>query len=256
MVEPAATAAPRYSVVIPAYNEEAFLPRLIDSIDAARDAYAGGRDAVEVVVGDNVSTDATAAVAEARGCKVARVEKRVIGAVRNGAVRISRGEILLFVDADFRLHPETFNVLDAALADGTVVTGALQFRFDRLSLGLAVTQFVTTLLVRLLKTGTNPVFCRREDFDAIGGYDEDLLFKEDLKILNDLKALGRSRGQKFKRVTRAPAIISTRKWDAFGDWHIFKIFFLTLYVCTFKRHETERRKKEFIESYWYDGKGR
>ncbi|HEU5163589.1 MAG TPA: glycosyltransferase, partial [Thermoanaerobaculia bacterium] len=63
--------APTISVVIPAYNEEAYLPRLLDSIDRARERY--GRDAVEVIVGDNTSTDATARIAAERGCTVVPV---------------------------------------------------------------------------------------------------------------------------------------------------------------------------------------
>jgi hypothetical protein len=52
--------APRFSLVIPAYNEEACLPRLLDSVDCARGAYAGGAGAIEVIVADDGSTDATA----------------------------------------------------------------------------------------------------------------------------------------------------------------------------------------------------
>jgi len=47
---------PRISLVIPAYNEEKYLPRLLDSVDAARARFAGRGD-VEVIVADNVSTD-------------------------------------------------------------------------------------------------------------------------------------------------------------------------------------------------------
>jgi len=61
------SAPPRFSLVIPAHNEEAYLPPLLDTVDAARARYAGGADAVEVVVADNASTDATAEVARARG---------------------------------------------------------------------------------------------------------------------------------------------------------------------------------------------
>jgi glycosyltransferase involved in cell wall biosynthesis len=31
-----AARAPRFSLIIPAYNEEAYLPRLLDSVDGAR----------------------------------------------------------------------------------------------------------------------------------------------------------------------------------------------------------------------------
>ncbi|MBP6835366.1 MAG: glycosyltransferase, partial [Deltaproteobacteria bacterium] len=56
-------AAPRISIIIPAYNEEAYLPRLLESIEVARERYGAGRGAVEVIVADNGSTDGTAAVA-------------------------------------------------------------------------------------------------------------------------------------------------------------------------------------------------
>ncbi|MEO7133099.1 MAG: glycosyltransferase, partial [Vicinamibacterales bacterium] len=69
----------RLSLVIPAYNESALLPRLLDTVDAARARVHGGAEAVEVIVADNASTDATAAIAAGRGCRVATVSKRMIG---------------------------------------------------------------------------------------------------------------------------------------------------------------------------------
>jgi len=59
---------PRFSLIIPAYNEERLLERLLDSVDAARTAYGRG-DAIEVIVADNASTDRTAVIAATRGCR-------------------------------------------------------------------------------------------------------------------------------------------------------------------------------------------
>ena len=72
------TASPRFSLVIPAYNEEHYLPRLLDSVEVARNRYSRGPGAVEVIVADNCSTDGTADLAMARGCHVVSVEPRVI----------------------------------------------------------------------------------------------------------------------------------------------------------------------------------
>ena len=77
----------RFSVIIPAYNEERYLPRLLDSIEVARANYSGGRDQIEVVVADNASTDRTAEVASEHGARVVHVAKRRIGAARNGGAR-------------------------------------------------------------------------------------------------------------------------------------------------------------------------
>ena len=60
---------PRFSLVIPAYNEANWLPAVLDTVDAARAQYRGGADAIEVIVANNVSTDETVAIAEARGAR-------------------------------------------------------------------------------------------------------------------------------------------------------------------------------------------
>jgi hypothetical protein len=65
-----ASARPRFSVVIPAYNEERLLPMLLDSINAAREIYGRGPGAIEVIVADNASTDSTASLAASRDCLV------------------------------------------------------------------------------------------------------------------------------------------------------------------------------------------
>ena len=80
---------PAISIVVPAYNEATLLPRLLDTIDIARDRFEGGRDQIEVIVADNGSTDETGAIARARGCLVAPVSKRVIGASRNGGASLA-----------------------------------------------------------------------------------------------------------------------------------------------------------------------
>ncbi len=71
-----ATDCMKFSIIIPAYNEEQYLPRLLDSIDVARDNYSGGPVAVEVIVADNDSSDRTAEIAAARGARVVKVAKR------------------------------------------------------------------------------------------------------------------------------------------------------------------------------------
>ena len=52
----AAAAGASISLVIPAWNEAACLPRLLDTVDLARASYRGGTAAVEVIVADDGST--------------------------------------------------------------------------------------------------------------------------------------------------------------------------------------------------------
>ena len=237
----------RFSLIIPAFNEEACLPRLLDTVDAARAAYAGGVDAIEVIVADNASTDRTAALAAARGCRVARVEKRVIGAVRNGGARCARGEILCFVDADMRIHPQTFNEIDRALARPRVAAGATGALPDRWSPGIAVTVGLLLPLAVLLRVDTGVVFCRRSDWEATGGYPEDCLFAEDLGFLFALRRRVVARGQHLTRATRARAVASTRKFDKYGDWHYFRLPWAAIWSLV--RDPVHQR---WARRYWYE----
>ena len=239
--------APRFSLVIPAYNEERLLPRLLDSIEIARSAY-GNRDAIEVIVADNMSTDRTAQIATARGCRVVRVEKRIIAASRNGGARAAQGEIVAFIDADSQVPPQTFGEIDKTLATGRCVAGATGVRMERWSLGIAVTYALIVPFVWLMRIDTGVVFCRKQDFDAVGGYDEARPVAEDVAFLWALRKLGKTRGQRLVRARRAKALGSTRKFDEFGDWHYFRLIREGLPML-WRRDGTA-----FTDRYWYKPK--
>jgi glycosyltransferase involved in cell wall biosynthesis len=241
------SAVPRFSLIIPAFNEEAYLPVLLDSVDAARSCYAGGRDDIEVVVVDNASSDSTAELARSHGCRVFGEDRRVIAAVRNTGARNARGHVLVFVDADNIMHPDTFNAIDRSLSTGKVIAGATGVTMQRWSLGIAITYIVMIPIVWLTGMDTGVVFCGREDFEAIGGYNEGLLFAEDVQFLWDLMRLGRKRGQKLSRITSARAIFSTRKFDRHGDWHYLWMVLRILYGWLFSRSYLD----DFARMYWY-----
>lgn len=238
---------PRFSLVIPAYNEERYLPRLLDSVDLAKRSHRGGEGAIEVIVADNASTDRTAAIARQRGCRVAAVEKRAIAAARNGGARLAAGEILAFTDADMRIHPRTFDAIDDVLASGRVVGGATGTTIERWSLGIATTFAMMLPLVWLTGMDTGVVFCRRTDFEQIGGYDESRRVAEDVAFLLSLRRLGRPRRQRLARATTAKTIASARKFDEHGDWHYF-----TLMPRLAARLLIDpKASDEFADRYWY-----
>jgi glycosyltransferase involved in cell wall biosynthesis len=238
---------PRFSVVIPAYNEELYLPRLLDSLDIARNEYREGIESIEVIVSNNGSTDLTAAIAESRGCQVANVGKRSIAAARNGGAAIARGDILCFIDADSAVSTYTFDEIERAMSSGRFVAGATGIYPERLSIGVIATFFVFMLVVWLTGMDTGLIFCRRQDFDAVGGYDDGLLYAEDVKFLWALRNLGRTRGQKLARLTSVRALGSMRKFDIHGDWHYFVMATRTLWGFL----TGQRTDREIAEEYWY-----
>ena len=154
----------KFSIIIPAYNEERYLPRLLESIDTARSNYSGGRDAVEVIVADNCSTDRTAQVAANHGARVVPVAKRRIAAARNGGARAAVGEILCFIDADSALHPQTFNAIDQTMKTNSYIWGVTGAVLERKSFALLTTYCLMMPMVLLTGLDIGLSFCRREDF--------------------------------------------------------------------------------------------
>jgi glycosyltransferase involved in cell wall biosynthesis len=238
----------RFSVVIPAYNEEQFLPRLLKSIQVAAANYSRGRDLVEVIVADNDSTDRTAAVAAEHGARVVHVSKRRIAAARNGGARVASGEILCFIDADSAVHPQTFDAIDQAIATGRYVAGSTGVALERKSIGLLVTYCLMMPMVWITRMDTGVVFCRREDFEAVEGYDENRFYAEDVMLLLALRRLGRTRGQRLARLPQVKALGCTRKFDQFGEWHYFWMMsfaFKSLFTGNWN-------DEKFAGQYWYD----
>src|SRR5438105_13746831 len=82
------------SVVIPARDEEDFLPATIDALKAQ--TYRN----FEIIVVANGCRDRTADVAREMGCRVFELGDRGLGAARNLGGREAAGQILVFLDAD------------------------------------------------------------------------------------------------------------------------------------------------------------
>jgi len=96
------------SVIIPVHNGERFLDRCLASL-----AWSSFRD-YECIVVDDGSTDASAVIARRHGATVLTRERRGGPAqARNAGAQRARGEILVFLDADVCVHPDTLGRVDA-----------------------------------------------------------------------------------------------------------------------------------------------
>ncbi len=208
------------SHVIPAHNEERYLPRTLAAVRRAAAAFGGG---VELIVVDNDSGDATAEVAAAGGARVVREGKRCIAAVRNAGARAARGRILTFADADSMVS-ENFFVEAARLLDGGgCVGGNFAIRMDRSSLGIRVCVSLLLAVLRLwFRVAGGSYFCLRESFFAVGGFDERLTYAEDLAFARALRRYGKGRGLRYCDSGAAHIVTSTRKFDHYGDWYFVR----------------------------------
>ena len=88
--------------------------------------------------------------------------------------------------------------------------------------GNFVTVLMLTLAMGLLwrRVSAGLFWCLRQDFEAIGGFNENLVSLEDLNFAKRLKDYGRSKGKQFKTIRTACIITSCRKFDMFGDWYL------------------------------------
>ncbi len=98
-------AAPRVSIILPTWNGEADLARLLPAI--ASQQFEGE---VEICAIDSSSSDRTRELLAAAGAKIETIDKKDFrhGATRNRAARSARGEILVFLSQDVVPKDERF----------------------------------------------------------------------------------------------------------------------------------------------------
>jgi glycosyltransferase involved in cell wall biosynthesis len=232
----------RFSVVIPAHNEEKTLPACLASVKVAAMPYPGE---VEVIVALNRCTDGTEGAALAAGARTVVEDARNMAAIRNAAARAATGDILITVDADSVMSPNMLQVVDARLSSGKYIGGGVAILPERWSLGIIASALLLLPLVLRYGISGGLFWLRREDFVAIGGFDERFVSVEDVDFARRLKAYGRSKGKRFGHVLNAHIVTSCRKWDQFGDW-----FMVT--HPRFVRRILTGRDQEAADKLYYD----
>lgn len=206
-----ANPSPGYAIIIPAYNEAEELPA---TLAAVRRAMAAQEVAGECVVVDNNSTDGTAAVARTAGAdRVVYEPVNQIARARNAGAAVTTANYLVFVDADTRIEAALLSRALELLQSEACVGGGAEVRFEGTP-GL-VGRFAIGLWKRislLTRTAAGSFFfCRRDAFQAVGGFDEKLYAAEEVLLSRHLRKWGRRRGQAFVIITDPPVTTSARK---------------------------------------------
>lgn len=112
----------KISVILPAYNEEKTIVKVIDDVDAVMKA--GGYD-FEIIVIDDASTDKTPEIAKGRGIKLIRhSENKGVGAARKTGILNSSGEIIVMLDTDGTYPAESIPELLRYIPEYDQVIGA------------------------------------------------------------------------------------------------------------------------------------
>ena len=198
-----------FSIIIPTYNEEDYLPVLLDSIKEQ------DFNDYEVIVADANSKDRTREIAEEYGCTVVDGGLPAVG--RNNGAKVAKGEILLFLDSDLQL---TEDYLPKVL---------YEFRME--NLGIAITQMLPMsnkiedklyhdfanyfmIGVENIKphgAGCYGIIAKRELHEKCGGFDESLTFGEDTDYIERLAKV-----EPFRVLRNAKIGVSTRRLEEEG----------------------------------------
>ena len=183
------------SIVIPAYNEEKYIGKTLESI---KNLEKSDFD-TEVIVVDPHSTDKTAEIAKSYGAKVALIPHKGIGFARQQGIIQSKGEIIAFTDADTIVPKDWLNRHVKVLKQEGVVCSCGGFKFvDGKFPILQFANYIQPIFIYLfdrlfgqpLATGQNMAFWKDKAL-SIGGFNENILVMEDTDLAVRMTKIGK-----------------------------------------------------------------
>jgi uncharacterized protein (TIRG00374 family) len=215
---------PLISVVIPTFNEGKYLGNMLKSLkDQTYKNY-------EIIVADGDSKDNTRDIARKYGCRVINVRKRGISLGKNEGMKLAKGKIVGFLDADLVLPPTLFKaVVNTFIRNGKVVGVQPVHAIDKKEIpkkALLRMRFLcwfintnTKFSFAIGKAAASAcVFVRADALKKAGDFLEHLDVLEDLNLYSKIAKYG-----KFK--TTKPAVrISYRRFLKNGAFSTMLIY--------------------------------
>ncbi len=220
---------PRFSVVIPAYNEAPYLPQTLNSLK--KQNFAGK---VEIIVVDNNSTDLTADLARSLGATVVEEKRAGVCYARQKGTEVANGEIIISTDADTSFNVDWLSRIDGMFekdAEAVAVVGSCHYTdgpiwgtiYPYLLFGLISVVYRLTGKT-FYATATNIAFKK----DYWHGYDTNLTQGGDeLDLIRNLRKQGR-----VVFVNGNPTLTSARRLTR-GFIYNFVVTFLIYYILEY-----------------------
>lgn len=200
----------RVSAVVPTFNEERYLPVVLESLAAQT------HPVHEVIVADAGSTDRTAELARAAGARI--VEGGLPGAGRNAGARAATGDWLLFLDADVRLPADALAVAFREMRGEGLDSASCWFVPDSDSAFLRLNHWASSHYFRITSRLSWPhsigafLLLRKADHERIGGFDLTIKVAEDQDYVRRLSRIGR-----YGFLRRPAVVIAARRFEAEGS---------------------------------------
>jgi uncharacterized protein (TIGR00661 family) len=194
----------KLSIIIPTYNEENYLPHLLESIK--RQDFTD----YEIIVADAHSEDSTREIARSYGARI--VEGGIPSLGRNRGAEAAQGEFLLFLDADVIM---TEGYIECALQEflecdlGISITQIVPLSdntFDKLSHDFANFFMRKVESIKPHGAGCYGILTRKSLHEKVGGFDEHLDFGEDTDYIEKIAYIS-----SFKVLRNPRLFVSTRR---------------------------------------------
>ncbi len=218
-----------YSVIIPAFDEENWLPATLDALQKAMKAT---EPAGEVIVADNNSHDRTAAIAREHGAVVVFEPINQISRARNAGAKAARGRYLFFLDADTILSTAILQKALCNLSGGACCGGGVKVVYEGALPGIVrvATELWNFFSVKFGMAAGCFVYCLKDAFDAVGGFSQSVYASEEIWFSWKLRAWGKQRRMDFRIIGDPQLVTSSRKlrWFSlpgmFGMLVVFSFF--------------------------------
>lgn len=154
---------PLVSIIIPAYNEELYITKSLDSIKNQN--YPN----IETIVVCNGCTDSTEKIAKLYNTKVISLKEKNLPTARNTGAKHAKGEFLVFLDADTRIiDPYTIKVISNTLQKKNVI-GTCKFLTNKDTFKFKLFKFFKTFF-SYFGMVNGILFYRKDLFIKVGGY--------------------------------------------------------------------------------------
>jgi glycosyltransferase involved in cell wall biosynthesis len=211
------------SVIIPAYNEEKYLPATLKAL--ARQNYRK----FEVIVVGNGCTDRTEEVSRPLCDRFLYLEEKGLSKARNLGGKKARGELLLFLDADTLLAPEALEMV-ASRFDRTCAAGTVKGKPDTPRLTYRSLYLLKNLAhtLKIHRGSSGVMLCWRDHFKEVDGFDEQLHVRENSDLLNRLARYG-----KYICINETAAVTSMRRYDQKGFWEMIWLWIKVWMIALF-----------------------
>ena len=213
---------------------------MAETLEALHAAGRASNQAYEIVVADDASTDSTVEIALQNNAVIVSVAHRQIAATRNAGAKAASGDWFIFVDADTLVNESVVLAAIQAMRNGAVGGGS-GMRFDEPSPLYA--RLLLSLVVRLFRATDLAagcfLFCTRNAFDKVAGFDEDYFGAEELVMSRALKQQG-----KFL-ILKQTVTTSARKLRTYS---MKEVVLLTFEI--FRRGTKAVKQREGME-FWY-----